>query len=151
METKVKILNLPTGYQSVVMQAAHTIIADEPISMGGTDLGLSPVELLLGAIGACKVSTMRYFARKNDWDVGNIEARISHSYVRKNGQSISTLSSYFYIEGGLSEVQKSDLLRYAENCHIVRLIHGKWDFRSSLETRVDNLGEPEKTGAIDHS
>jgi len=133
MDTKVTIINLSTGYQSVVIQGTHAVITDEPIAAGGTDLGLSPVELLLGALGTCKVSTMRYLARKNSWDVGNIEARLTQSHIRKNGKTHSKVSSYFRIEGSLSEMQKNDLLRYAENCHIVRLIRGEWDFESFLE------------------
>jgi uncharacterized OsmC-like protein len=39
------------------------IVNDEPVELGGTDLGMNPVEALLCAIGACQCMTARFFAR----------------------------------------------------------------------------------------
>lgn len=32
----------------------HTMIVDEPIEVGGTDIAMNPLEVLLSAFGACK-------------------------------------------------------------------------------------------------
>lgn len=39
------------------------VVADEPKNLGGTDTGMSPVETLLCALGACQCMTARFFAR----------------------------------------------------------------------------------------
>ncbi|MDD4092306.1 MAG: OsmC family protein [Smithellaceae bacterium] len=38
-------------------------VADEPKNLGGTDTGMSPVETLLCAVGACQCMTARFFAK----------------------------------------------------------------------------------------
>lgn len=70
MATEIKIKNLPEGYQSIITNGKHTIVGDEPISSKGTDLGLSPTELVLSGLAMCKVTTVRFIARKNEWNVG---------------------------------------------------------------------------------
>ncbi len=46
---------LPGGLQVETKARTFKIIQDEPKAMGGTDEGMSPVETLLCALGACQV------------------------------------------------------------------------------------------------
>jgi putative redox protein len=46
-------LNLDEGFRSRITAGKHTLIADEPEGVGGTDEGMSPYELLLAALGVC--------------------------------------------------------------------------------------------------
>ncbi|MEI4769916.1 OsmC family protein [Psychrobacillus sp. FJAT-51614] len=49
----------------------HKVIIDEPKNFGGTDHGMSPVELLLSALGACQSIVARTYAEKFDVDLQN--------------------------------------------------------------------------------
>ncbi|MFQ5639733.1 MAG: OsmC family protein [bacterium] len=40
------------GFNTEIMADGHTLIADEPVEFGGTDLGPSPYELLSASLGA---------------------------------------------------------------------------------------------------
>lgn len=40
------------GFAQEISAGRHRLIADEPISVGGTDRGPGPYELLLAALGA---------------------------------------------------------------------------------------------------
>ena len=40
------------GFAQEIMAGPHRLIADEPVSAGGTDRGPGPYELLLAALGA---------------------------------------------------------------------------------------------------
>ncbi len=51
---------------------SFTIIADEPKALGGTDTGVSPVEMLLCSLGACQCLTARFFAKEHGIDLKDI-------------------------------------------------------------------------------
>ena len=74
MSVKINIKNIPVGYQSIISNGKHSILGDEPLEVKGTDLGFSPVDLLLAGISMCKVATVRNVARRKGWNVGNVDA-----------------------------------------------------------------------------
>lgn len=51
------------GLQVETKSRTFTITQDEPKSVGGTDIGMSPVETLLCALGACQVIVAKAFAK----------------------------------------------------------------------------------------
>ena len=51
-----------SGYRTSIHARSHTIVADEPADAGGTDMGATPYELLLGALAACTAMTVRMYA-----------------------------------------------------------------------------------------
>ena len=60
-----------TPYAVKVEARGHTILADEPRSRGGADLGPTPYDLLLASLAACTAITLRMYAdRKNgSWNL----------------------------------------------------------------------------------
>ena len=55
------------GFQTTLRARTHEQEADEPVSLGGTDLGMTPYELLLAALGSCMAMTMRMYADRKGW------------------------------------------------------------------------------------
>ena len=49
-------LNLNENFRSRITAGNHTLIADEPVSAGGKDEGMSPYDLLLAALGPTAVA-----------------------------------------------------------------------------------------------
>jgi uncharacterized OsmC-like protein len=54
----------------------HSIIIDEPVEKGGTDKGMSPVELLLSSIAACMTITLSVYSEAMGVAVRGIEIRV---------------------------------------------------------------------------
>lgn len=55
----------PEGLKVETSSRTFKIIQDEPKDLGGTDLGMSPVETLLCALGACQAIVASAFAKFN--------------------------------------------------------------------------------------
>ncbi len=52
-------------------------IIDEPVDAGGNDKGMTPVESLLAALGACKAIVVRMFADKFRINLKNYHIEVS--------------------------------------------------------------------------
>lgn len=57
------------GVKVDVKSGIHSIVIDEPVESGGTDSGMNPLELLLGALGSCKSICARMLASAHNIDL----------------------------------------------------------------------------------
>lgn len=127
----IKIKNLPEGFQSIITNGKHTIIGDEPLQSKGTDLGLAPTELLLSGIAMCKVATVRYIARLKKWEIGEVTAELSQD-VSKGENGLNTIVKVaIKIEGDITEEQRAELLKQADNCYVHRMIKGDFQIEKA--------------------
>lgn len=100
----------------------HKVIVDEPVSIGGTDKGMNPVELLLSALGACQSIVARTYAKKFGIDLQNfwielegdidLDGFYGKSDVRPG---FSTIRYTFHIETNASEEKIKAYTEYIEN------------------------------------
>lgn len=58
-----------------------SLVADEPVDIGGENSGSSPYELLLAALGSCMSMTMRMYARRKQWPLEKVEIELTHQRV----------------------------------------------------------------------
>lgn len=129
MATKINIKNIPEGYQSIISNGKHTIVGDEPEASKGTDLGLSPTELVLSGLAMCKVATVRFIARKNNWEIRDVNASLEQVVARGDAGLKTTVNIKLSIEGDLTPEQKEELIKQADRCYIHRLLNGEWDIQ----------------------
>ena len=55
------------GLMQEIQAGGHTLRADEPVAVGGTNAGPDPYALLLSALGACTAMTLRLYAARKGW------------------------------------------------------------------------------------
>lgn len=133
MGKKINIKNLPTGYQSLITNGRHAIVGDEPVTGTGTDLGFSPEDLILSSIAMCKVATVRYIARKNNWKIGEVDGEFELNVKRgEAGKLTSNVTAKIKIEGDLTTEQKTELLKQADACYVHRMIEGEWNIEKAV-------------------
>ena len=138
MPTNINIKNIPTGYQSFISNGRHAIVGDEPIPSKGTDLGFSPVDLILAGISMCKVATIRNVSRRKGWTIGDVDAQLSQVVKRgKGGVLTTTVESKIHIEGDITEEQRTYLIEEADNCYVTRMVRGEWEFSESTALEVE--------------
>ncbi|USI72851.1 OsmC family protein [Sphingomonas morindae] len=63
----------PDDYRVDIESGAHRLVADEPASRGGEDVGPAPYDLLLAALGACTAITLRMYADRHDWAIRSLD------------------------------------------------------------------------------
>lgn len=131
--TKIKIKNLPEGFQSIISNGKHSIVGDEPIASKGTDLGLAPTELVLSGLAMCKVATVRYIARMKNWEIGEVKAALSQEVKRGKEGLSTTVKVAINVEGNITDEQRNELMKQADNCYVHRMIMGNWNIEHATE------------------
>jgi putative redox protein len=88
----------------------HSIVADEPRSNGGADLGPAPYDLLLAGLGACTSITLRMYADRKEWDLQSLQVDLH--YVRQGDQE--RIERTLHLFGNLSDEQRARFADIAE-------------------------------------
>jgi len=105
----------------------HYVVTDVPFSDGGEDTAPTPAEYLLTAIGGCVAITLRMYAVRRSWDVGEITVNV---FQLKDEQG-SYLKEEISFENDITEDQRKRLLVFAGKCPVARMVKG--------ETRIESL------------
>jgi len=82
----------------------------------------------------CKVATIRNVARRNNIEIGEVDAELSQIAKKSaDGSFVTEVNSAIKIEGDLSDDQKAMLIKEADNCYVTRLVKGDWIINDSTE------------------
>jgi len=108
------------GFKSNVTIGDYQLIADEPVSLGGTDLGPSPYELLSAGLGACTAMTIRMYVNLKGWKLDGINVNVSHRKEESDdGKSkIDVFSREIEFIGDFDEKQYKRMLIIADKCPV---------------------------------
>lgn len=105
-------------YRTELRTTNHLVIADEGTDVGGADLGFAPTDLLAASLAACTSITLRMYAERKGWSIGEIDVKVS-VVSEKNGQSLKTIfKRELTFEGEIPEDQRQRLLQIANLCPI---------------------------------
>lgn len=131
----------PKGFlQDVNAGPKHHLNADEPKSVGGTDRGLTPYQLLSAGLGACTSMTIRMYARRKNWPLEHVSVEVTHDRIHAtdcehcSGEdtNIDSFTRSITLIGNLDQAQRSRLLEIADRCPVHRTLERSSDIKTTL-------------------
>jgi putative redox protein len=102
----------------------HVLITDEPESLGGTDIGPAPHELLPAALASCISTTMAMYADRRDWPLRDIAVEVDYD----NESSPRSFEVRIEVSGELTDEQLRRLDRVAASCPLRRALEAGFVF-----------------------
>ena len=137
----VTVTETRTGkFQQTITAGRHTLIADEPVDVGGLDSGFGPYDLLLAGLGACTSMTLRLYADRKQLPLERVSVKLAHSRIHaadcetcetKEGM-LDRIDKEITVAGPLDENARTRLLEIAEKCPVNRTLKSEIDIRGTI-------------------
>ena len=121
-----------TDWATTVVAGRHSLVVDEPPSLGGQDAGPAPYDVLLASLGACTAITLRMYAERKGWPLTAVEVDLKHF---KDGDR-SHIDRVLRLTGGLDDVQRARLADIAERTPVTLTLKGGADIVTSLHSEA---------------
>jgi putative redox protein len=112
-------------YKTTLTNGRQAIIADEPIPIG-QDLGPTPYDFLLMALGSCVSMTLRMYADRKGWDLEAVEVHLSQNRTHaKDCEACESKDGFVHVIekeikliGNLDVTQRKRLMEIADKCPV---------------------------------
>jgi len=123
------------GKQLLITGRVHAVIGDQPVDKGGTDLGFTPTELLLSALGSCMAFNLLAYAQLKNFKMQGLQIEVEDE-VSKGPERVSKIGAKIIIAGDLTEEELTRLLRSAKSCKI----HNTLSATPVIEVALSKVG-----------
>ncbi len=129
--------DLKDGFAVELRNGTHVWYADEPDSVGGTDTGPTPYDLLLSSVAACTSITVSMFCQRKGWTLHSVSARYEHDRVHVDDCEdcedetkgyIDRVRSHIFVEGDFDEEQRTRLAEVVRRCPVHKTLDHSVEF-----------------------
>ena len=107
--------------------SGHAIVMDAPVENGGANTGMTPMELLLGAIGGCSGMDVASMLKKKRLIVSDIEIKVNGEKAAEDPKRYTAIQLEFIVTGkSLPEeaVKKAIDLSMDKYCSVKATLEG---------------------------
>ena len=128
------------GFRTDVQMGKHSLIADEPTSVGGADTGPTPYDLLASALATCTSMTLRMYAQHKKIDLRSATVRVKHGRVHaddcvdceQDKGMIHEFRRELVLDGDLTAAQRLRMVEIADRCPVHKTLHSEIKIRTDL-------------------
>lgn len=130
-----------SGYATDIFAKGHRLVADEPVSTGGTNLGPDPYGYLLSGLGACTAITLRMYSDRKQWPLDGVTVKLNHQKIyaadcetcETQEGKLDQIEREIELFGPLDDQQKQRLMQIADRCPVHRTLHSEIIVKSKLK------------------
>ncbi|GJM14467.1 MAG: hypothetical protein DHS20C12_28700 [Pseudohongiella sp.] len=128
------------GFRTEIQAGPHHLTADEPRSVGGSDLGPSPYGLLSAALASCTTMTLKMYASHKKLNLKSATVEVTHEKIHaadcedcvaSNGR-VDEFTRVITLEGDLSEEERQRMIEISDRCPVHKTLHGDIKVRTQL-------------------
>lgn len=117
-------------YVTHISSDTNSLIAYEPIDLGGKNTGMTPTELLASSLAACTCITLRMYANRKQWNVESIETHITISNQEASNSTLFERTITF--TGTIDNLQRERLLDIANHCPVHKILSHTITIQTSI-------------------
>ena len=116
-----------THFQTHFQIREHTLLCDEMPLYDGVDAGPDPYDLVIAGVGGCTAISLRAFAERKGWDIGEITIKLIYDSV--DGEDFVKKEISF--TGDLTDEQRAVLARVA-HCTTQKMLERGMKFTNEI-------------------
>lgn len=129
-----------TNVQVEIKAGRHEFIADEPLEIGD-DAGPDPYSLLLGALAACTIMTVKMYASRKNWLLEDVEVSLNTQKVHAKdcedcesdpNARVDIIERQISFIGNLTDEQIERLADIAGKCPVHRTLTSETVIRTEV-------------------
>ena len=120
----------------VDVNGRHVITTDEPESLGGTDAGPAPHELLAAMLASCVSTMIALYARRHDWQIDDVRVHVDYDTESEPRRIAVTIQ----LPEGLTADQVKRLRRVADTCPARRALEAGFAFEEEIIVGATRAG-----------
>lgn len=111
------ITSTPIHYAHSVTVNGHALVVDEPDKLGGKNAGPAPFDLYLASLAACTAITLRMYAERKGWELGEFRA-VLRLHFGDDGRP--NVHRSLHADGPLDDAQWARLLEVVANTPVTK-------------------------------
>jgi putative redox protein len=125
-------LTSEVGYRGEVRAGRHRLTTDEGPELGGDDEGPSPYPLLLAALAQCTAATLRMYANRKGWSLGEVKVRARLLRTGDGATKVERIERTITVTGDLTDEQRTRLGEIAARTPVTRTLQAGLTIDSTL-------------------
>lgn len=127
--------NAPGALATTFTIREHTLTCDETPLYGGDDEGPDPFDLIVAAVGGCTAISLRQFADRKGWEIGEIQITLTYD---KTAEDTDVITKEISFGAAISEEQERTLLEVAR-CYTERRLSRGMTLQNTITDRAAGI------------